>query len=379
MESGHSSRGAPGRSEGNDGQRSTWSEWHERQLPLPPIYRKMRNGRVHDAEWVVPRIQRHLALHPESPEEETKHDDGEPAIARKIHRTPMGPPGAMGPPSPTMLVDSTLGQVVRLVSAGQVPQAWAAINRLPPSLIPRLAMAMPRQITMRLCGPEGAATAGPNLSAFRLAAGAGAAMQMAQPPPNAPAAPGSAAANANPGYSWTPSGPDRQTGRPNPAGFSIGGEVVQVNAFARWMNGGPPPRPGERMNCWEMCFMAAFRAGLISDAWLRQVHQQASAAAVAGGDVSEGAYMAVIQRSLGARRPFSPAQPPSPGELILFGGVTHVAIWVGYGQVVSLWNYPNPDGGGSAQRTTIAALQQNQNIATASLQVATPPWGARVP
>lgn len=65
---GASGRGGGQKGDGkpNDPNVSTWDSWHSQGLPLPPIYRKLAGGRLHDAGWVVPRIQRHLALHPEA-------------------------------------------------------------------------------------------------------------------------------------------------------------------------------------------------------------------------------------------------------------------------------------------------------------------------
>lgn len=66
-EFGSSGRGGGKRGTGKaiDPAASTWANWNAQGLPIPQIYRKLAGGRIHDAGWVVPRIQRHLELHPE--------------------------------------------------------------------------------------------------------------------------------------------------------------------------------------------------------------------------------------------------------------------------------------------------------------------------
>jgi cell wall-associated NlpC family hydrolase len=144
-----------------------------------------------------------------------------------------------------------------------------------------------------------------------------------------------------------------------------------VNDFATWMRGGPAPAGSSaKMNCWEVVMYAAFVAGLVTEARLRQIH--ADAATAASGSSSGADYYRVLYAALGGPgSPLAAAASPERGDLIFFNFPAHVALSLGSRsasgerEVMSLWILP-PDPTGTRfvnnlQRTTIEALLRAMN------------------
>jgi len=177
------------------------------------------------------------------------------------------------------------------------------------------------------------------------------------------------------------SGPDGNAGWREPATTSHG----YRNDFLHWLQDGtgtvPEPSPVTAvMNCWQVVFFSAYRAGLVTKAQLQDIHQQASSAAAAASDAKghelnstrafsdirdfgrqmaragQGAYYATLEQSL-YRGNLSQYQFASPtganptdipvGNVVIFDSLYHhVALSLGVRDaqgrqlVMSLWNFP---------------------------------------
>lgn len=93
------------------------------------------------------------------------------------------------------------------------------------------------------------------------------------------------------------------------------------------------------MNCWEAILYAAYLAGQISAAWIRNFYTNALSAADPN---------AMLWTLLGASSslPTYPAHTPREGQLLFYyrsGGTVpvHVALSMGGDEAISLWNQPN--------------------------------------
>jgi hypothetical protein len=178
------------------------------------------------------------------------------------------------------------------------------------------------------------------------------------------------------------------------------------NDFARYVNGtGPMPGPASTMNCWEAVLYTAHRAGAISDAELKGLHEEATEAARAAhrasGDVADGhtAYYKVIDRYLGpgerTRYDIDPATglggPDIPaGHVVFVDGIGHVMLSTGTRdaqgrqEVLSHWVFPQhtPAGPltaqsyGVMQRTSVEEILSSagEHLANARIESAAPTW-----
>src|SRR5262249_36593973 len=171
------------------------------------------------------------------------------------------------------------------------------------------------------------------------------------------------------------------------------GRETNTNEFAVWMRGGPQPTLTSKMNCWEAIMFGAFRAGLLTEARLRQLHVSAAAAGVtaaAAGTSGEAAYQNAIGAflRLPVSRPLTATDEPRRGDLVFFGGLTHVALSIGNEtvsgvrkhNVMSLWHLP---GSGSHlvsvyQRTSvediISAAQSTLGLTVGAVTFGPAPW-----
>lgn len=141
------------------------------------------------------------------------------------------------------------------------------------------------------------------------------------------------------------------------------------NDFFRFFvmgTGSGPASPRATMNCWESIMYAAYLVGVVSDTWIRNFYTTAIAA---GGDTT-----AVIFAQLGwssALPTYNPAagREPTAGQLVFYhsGGTYpgHVAISMGSGQVMSLWDQPH--GVDSIQQIGITEL-------SGTITFRDPPW-----
>jgi hypothetical protein len=116
------------------------------------------------------------------------------------------------------------------------------------------------------------------------------------------------------------------------------------NDFFRFfvLGTGPgPASPSSTMNCWESVMYAAFLVGAVSAAWIRSFYTSA----LAQPDANAAAY-ALLGWSAGLpiRNPAA-GREPSVGQLVFYqqgsGVPGHVAIYLGGGRIMSLWNQPN--------------------------------------
>lgn len=173
------------------------------------------------------------------------------------------------------------------------------------------------------------------------------------------------------------------------------GRETNINEFALWMRGGAVPSSTAKMNCWEAIMFGGFRAGLLTEARLRQLHADAAAAGVtaaaSGGSGSgNAAYMATIGAFLGlpGSRALTTSAEPSRGDLVFFGGLDHVALSIGNEtvggvrkhNVMSLWHLP---GSGTRlvsvyQRTSVedivSAAQSYLGMTIGAITFGPAPW-----
>jgi hypothetical protein len=117
------------------------------------------------------------------------------------------------------------------------------------------------------------------------------------------------------------------------------------NDFFRFFmlgTGSGPASPAATMNCWESIMFAAYTVGVVSADWIRTFYRSALATA----DPTAAAY-ALLGYTAGLPT-YAPAagRVPSTGQLVFYRSGSaaypgHVAIYLGDGQVMSLWNQPH--------------------------------------
>ena len=123
-----------------------------------------------------------------------------------------------------------------------------------------------------------------------------------------------------------------------------------------------------------MVLYAGWRAGVITQQWIVETHDQAAAAgqsaATQFGHPTVGAiaYADVIgsRLNLGAAVPYVSGTAPPRGNLVFFDGIAHVALSTGNlvngeAEVMSLWIVPTDPTlmlHSATQRTTIEAIQR---------------------
>jgi hypothetical protein len=143
MSNGTSRKGKPSAGGDHGAATPTWNSWVAQGLPLP-VHRKA-GGRIHDPEWVGPRIQRHLELHPERPTGTQDHGVATSVEQHKIHRAPGPPPqitidhrpmerGADGLPAKihtTVSCQGKSGRVVTSLKNGAIIIEDAFLNQIP--------------------------------------------------------------------------------------------------------------------------------------------------------------------------------------------------------------------------------------------------------
>jgi len=122
------------------------------------------------------------------------------------------------------------------------------------------------------------------------------------------------------------------------------------------------------MNCWESIMYAAYVTGQIDTTWIQHFYNAALASAQPTAQIWTflGWHSALPTLSSSG----SGGAVPSVGDLIFYtpsGGSmpSHVALYVGNDEVVSLWNQPNNDK--SVQRISITTL-------SGDIQFNAPPW-----
>jgi hypothetical protein len=116
------------------------------------------------------------------------------------------------------------------------------------------------------------------------------------------------------------------------------------NDFFRFfvLGTGPgPASPSSTMNCWESVMYAAFLVGAVSAAWIRSFY----VSALAQPDPNAAAYALLgWSTALPTRNPAA-GREPSVGQLVFYqqgsGVPGHVALYLGGGRIMSLWNQPN--------------------------------------
>jgi len=197
-------------------------------------------------------------------------------------------------------------------------------------------------------------------------------------------------------YRWRGgSGPDAG------AGYKVSTTTAwgHPNEFAAWIRGtGGMPGDNSVMNCWQGVLFLAFKAGLISLAWLQAMDKEAADAATAASAAKTTEYYAVLQKHMysGSKKTLTfdgagVTQPTMPaGQIVFINGMNHVLLSKGgrdgtnRQQVLSLWIYPAHVGFGPLNQLTSYGVLQDTTLeevhplakrkATDKLEYAAPPW-----
>jgi hypothetical protein len=173
-----------------------------------------------------------------------------------------------------------------------------------------------------------------------------------------------------------PSGPDgtgqisTTADRPNDTRTAM---EHNTNDFAVWVRGGAEPTDASRMNCWEMVLYSAYRSGVVTKAWIVQIHANAAA----GGNYHDTLAAAM---GFGGAAVWAPGQAIPRGQVVFFDGMAHVAIATGNvvggeQEIMSLWILPATGAGNFNsvnQRTTVEAIMRAYPIAEVRHTAA--PW-----
>jgi hypothetical protein len=111
--------------------------------------------------------------------------------------------------------------------------------------------------------------------------------------------------------------------------------------FFVYGTGPGPANPSSTMNCWESIMYAAYLAGVVNAAWIKSFYK----AALAQPDANAAAY-ALLGWST-TLPTYNPAagRVPTTGQLVFYqtAGSSvpgHVAVYMGNGQIMSLWTQP---------------------------------------
>jgi alkylated DNA nucleotide flippase Atl1 len=114
-----------------------------------------------------------------------------------------------------------------------------------------------------------------------------------------------------------------------------GDSVTIDNAYARWVNDTTgsvaAPTDTSTMNCWQAVLYTCYAAGLIPLTALRDLHNRAMDAANGKAlAIAQNHYNRIVQGYLSAGSVVWDKVSPIPaGNVILFGGLAHVALSLG--------------------------------------------------
>lgn len=115
------------------------------------------------------------------------------------------------------------------------------------------------------------------------------------------------------------------------------------NDFFRFfvLGTGPgPANPASTMNCWESVMYAAYLVGAVSASWIRTFYTRA----LNEPDANAAAYALLGWSTALPTRDPGAGREPSVGQLVFYrtgtGVPGHVAIYLGGGRIMSLWNQP---------------------------------------
>lgn len=133
---------------------------------------------------------------------------------------------------------------------------------------------------------------------------------------------------------------------------------------------GTPPTTRSTMNCWESILYAAWLAGVLSAAWIRNYYVSAGAVPNTTVDPTPALWAQLgFSTSLPTYHP-SAGATPTVGQLVFYlpaGSAipSHVAVSLGGGEVMSLWTRPNNVT--QVQRIPITAI-------AGTIYYGNPPW-----
>jgi hypothetical protein len=140
------------------------------------------------------------------------------------------------------------------------------------------------------------------------------------------------------------------------------------NDFFRFfmMGTGPgPASPSSTMNCWESVMYAAYLVGAVSASWIRGFYTKA----LAEPDPNAAAYALLGWSTALPTRDPGAGREPGVGQLVFYrsgaGVPGHVAIYLGGGRIMSLWNQPR--GVDSVQEVGITEI-------SGTIHFGNPPW-----
>jgi len=137
------------------------------------------------------------------------------------------------------------------------------------------------------------------------------------------------------------------------------------NYFALGTGSGPAT-PSSTMNCWESVMWAAYLTGAVSASWIKKFYTDA----LAQPDANTAAYQQLGWSTALPTYDPGKGRVPTTGQIVFYrdgssGVPGHMAIYMGNGQIMSLWTKPN--GVDSIQQVGITEI-------AGTIYYRDPPW-----
>lgn len=140
------------------------------------------------------------------------------------------------------------------------------------------------------------------------------------------------------------------------------------NDFFRFFvlgTGSGPANPSSTMNCWESIMYAAYLTGAVTAPWIKTFYVNA----LAQPDPNTAAYALLGWTDALPTYNVAAGRVPTTGQLVFYrtgsGVPGHVAIYLGGGQIMSLWTKPN--GVDHIQQVGITDI-------AGTIYIGNPPW-----
>ncbi len=151
------------------------------------------------------------------------------------------------------------------------------------------------------------------------------------------------------------------------SGVDVRGPKTSPSDFMKWMLGGGtvPAVATAKGNCWEMVMFSAFRAGVTTEARLRDIYTKGQAEDKKRSGLAFPETVEAELRS-GKENVFDPKDPATPrplrGDIVIFGTAAgHVAMATGKivgGEVEIISHWAPPHSNPKVEKTTVEELQR---------------------
>lgn len=162
----------------------------------------------------------------------------------------------------------------------------------------------------------------------------------------------------------------------------VRGPASSSSDFMKWMLGGgkQPAVPTAKGNCWEMVMFSAFRAGIVSEARMRDIYTKGQAADKALGGLAFPQTIEAELRGGNQEYVFDPKSAGTPrplrGDIVIFGSAAgHVALATGKlsgGEVEIISHWGPPHHNPKVETTTVEELQRTG--ARGTIKFWSPSW-----